>query len=176
MQRTLMASLFATLALAASSTMAAEQNASPASPEAEILGIVDTFQTAISSKNAAAFKDLFFDRNIPWIGVAADRTLQVRRAKTPDEPKAKSNGDPVRFIEWVVSEPRRVEERFSNTRIQTDGDVASVVFDYTFHVGGAVTNFGQEAWQLVRGDSGWKINAVIYSIKLPDQPAASALD
>jgi hypothetical protein len=174
MRRTPMTSLFAMLAFAASSTTAAEQNAAPASSEAEILGIVDTFQTAISSKNAAAFKDLFFDRNIPWLGVAAERTLQVRRARTPDEPKAKSNGDPVRFIEWVVSEPGRVEERFANTRVQTDGDVASVVADYTFHVGGVVTNYGQEAWQLVRGDSGWKINSVIYSINLPPVPSAKA--
>jgi len=49
-------------------------------------------------------------------------------------------------------------------RIDTNGTVASVWFDFDFLVDGKVTNQGSETWQLVRTDDGWKINAMLYSV------------
>jgi hypothetical protein len=57
-----------------------------------------------------------------------------------------------------------VEERFHNVRIETNGAVASVYFDFDFLVDGKVTNRGSEAWQMVRDEQGWKIGAMLYSM------------
>jgi len=62
----------------------------------------------------------------------------------------------------ATTEPRA--EEFSNVKIDTDGDVASVSFDYRFLANGATTNWGREMWQLVRTERGWKIFSVVYSI------------
>ena len=49
-------------------------------------------------------------------------------------------------------------------KIETDGDVASVWFDYAFLADGRETNRGKEAWQLVNTGEGWKIVAVVWSM------------
>ena len=45
----------------------------------------------------------------------------------------------------------------------TDGAIASVHFDFVFLEDERITGKGQEAWQLVKTEQGWKINAVVYS-------------
>jgi hypothetical protein len=59
-----------------------------------------------------------------------------------------------------------MEEKFSNVQIATDGAVASVYFDFVFLSDGKPQNRGSETWQLINTGSGWKINALVYSINL----------
>lgn len=56
------------------------------------------------------------------------------------------------------------EERFYNVRIDTNGAVGSVYFDFDFLQDGKVTNRGSETWQMVRGEDGWNIGAMLYSM------------
>ena len=69
------------------------------------------------------------------------------------------------LIDNVVATPEPREETFSDIRIDTDGEIASVTFDYTFLANGKKTNWGREAWQLIRTEDGWKIFSVIYTIR-----------
>ena len=48
-------------------------------------------------------------------------------------------------------------------RIDTDGEVAQVWFDFAFMVGDDKSAWGKESWQLVRTGDGWKIAAVVWS-------------
>jgi hypothetical protein len=68
------------------------------------------------------------------------------------------------FIEGIVANTPRSEEKFENVRIDTDGDIASVYFDYSFHADDRKSNYGKEAWHLVNTDDGWKIVSVIWSV------------
>lgn len=68
------------------------------------------------------------------------------------------------FVEFIQNSPKPVEERFYNVRIDTNGAVGSVYFDFDFLQDGKVTNRGSETWQMVRGEDGWKIGAMLYSM------------
>ena len=77
----------------------------------------------------------------------------------------------VKFIDSIVSDTEAIEEKFDNVRIDSDGDIAQVYFDYNFNRGEYRSNWGQEAWQLVRTTQGWKINSVIWSMEFnPQKP------
>ncbi len=56
-------------------------------------------------------------------------------------------------------------------KIDTDGDLASVLFDYAFLSNGKETNHGKEAWHLLRTQDGWKIASVVWSVNLKPAPA-----
>jgi glycyl-tRNA synthetase (class II) len=49
-------------------------------------------------------------------------------------------------------------------RVDTNGAVASVWFDFDFLDDGKVTNRGSESWQMVRAEDGWKISSMLFSI------------
>ena len=59
----------------------------------------------------------------------------------------------------------RIEERFSDLHIHTDGAIASVYFDYVFLMDDKESNRGNETWQLVNTGNGWKISGLAYSIE-----------
>lgn len=68
-----------------------------------------------------------------------------------------------KFSEFIGHANKPVEERFYNVRIDTNGAVASVWFDFDFLLDGKVTNRGSESWQMVRAEDGWKISSMLYS-------------
>ena len=135
-------------------------------PTQQIQAVVEAFRTAIIDKDKARFASLFLHENITWQDVTGDANLQRIREKRPEARKVRI--DPkdnyVSFIEGIVSDKDRSEEKFRNVKIDTDGDIASVWFDYSFHSNDRETNHGKEAWHLVRTDDGWKIVSVIWSM------------
>lgn len=146
----------------------AEQN-TPADVEA-IKQVIESFRTSLINKDKSTYMSLFFsDRpgDIGWQFVSEDRRLaDIRRAK-PDAIKARKipSNNFISLIDEAVATAEPREEKFFNAKIDTDGDVASVSFDYSFHANGVKANWGREMWQLVRTERGWKIFSVIYSIR-----------
>ena len=140
--------------------------------ETQIRAVVEDFRTSIIAKDKTRFLALFHGMSIPWLAVYEDKSLAKIRERKADFPKADplNTPGPDQFIDFIVKEQQRLEEKFRNVRIQTDGQIANVYFDYSFHQGDYMTNFGKEAWQLVNTDHGWKINSVIYSVELNPQP------
>lgn len=136
--------------------------------------VIEAFRTAIIEKDKPKFLALFpASGPVAWQSVIGDGNLRQMRLNKPETIKA--NPNPKRshlsFIDGIVSEPERSEETFDNIRIDTDGEIASVAFDYRFLGDGRETNRGQEAWHLVRTDDGWKIVSVIWSMHWPTKPA-----
>ncbi len=74
------------------------------------------------------------------------------------------------FCDFVGKTDKRIEEKFSNVRINTNGTVAMVYFNYVFLINGIPSNHGDETWQLVRTEAGWKISSMLYSVTLDKQP------
>lgn len=142
-------------------------------PEAAIRSVIEAFRTSIIDKDRARFVALFVPGHVGWQSTKSDAALQRMRAKNPQVLKMRINPGStyLSFIDDIVDDKETTEETFDDIRIETDGDVASVVFDYRFIGGGIESNHGQEAWQLVRTDDGWRIISVIWSVNLPPEPS-----
>ena len=151
-----LAFLFATLVLAATPCFAED------TPKAQIQQVVDRFQMAIKAHDGQALGTLFLPDSKAWIMAMGDSTYQKMRQKHPDATPFKS-GTWQEFVAYVGSTKDPIEERFHNVRIDTDGTVASVYFDFEFLTDGKVDNRGAETWQMLRTPDGWKIAAMLYS-------------
>ncbi len=137
--------------------------------------VVEAFRVSIIKKDKEQFMKLFYSDSIPWIGVTTDNSLARINAKQSAAgkeaiPKIRGGGNLTSFIEDIVGNPNPVEETFDNVRIDSDGDVAQVWFDYVFVDNGYKANAGKEAWHMVRTANGWKINSVIWSMEFNPVP------
>lgn len=140
----------------------------PAQPDAEaprgqIQQVVETFCAAIIAKDTARLSELFMPVGHSWTLVLGDDLYRQAKAKRPDSPKIMPTSYE-EFVKVISSSPQRLEERFANLSIRTDGAVASLYFDYIFLMDGKESNRGHETWQLVDTGAGWKISALSYSV------------
>ncbi|UNK50577.1 nuclear transport factor 2 family protein [Lysobacter sp. S4-A87] len=133
-----------------------------------ILAVVESFRTSIIEKDRERFLDLFVQRDVPWQSVLDDKSLARIKVQHPEAIKArfKKDNNPVAFIDGIVASKNSSEETFSNIKVDSDGEVATVTFDYSFLSNGKPTNSGKECWILVRTEAGWKITTVAYSVTL----------
>ena len=137
---------------------------------AAIEQVVEAFRTSLVNKDKAAYMRLFFSdkpEDIGWQFVSEDARLEHIRETKPDAIKARQipGNNFVSLIDGAVATKEQREETFSNVSIDTDGEIASVSFDYTFLANRKKTNWGREMWQLVRTEDGWKIFSVVYTIR-----------
>ena len=152
--------------------------AKPNADQEEIKGIVETFRIAVVNKDKASFLKLFFNENTPWIGVTSENGLKFLKEKKkdtsqPDADKIYSQDNPTKFIDGLISNPRHFEEKFSGVRIDSDGNVGLVYFDYSFNIDGYKADWGKESWHLVHTADGWKISSVIWSMDFNPEPPKS---
>lgn len=128
--------------------------------------VVEAFRASIVDKDKPRFVKLFLDQNTVWQNVVGEANLRKMREKQPEAVKVRidSKDNPTAFIDEIVADKERQEEKFRNVKIDSDGEIASVYFDYSYHAGDKETNHGKEAWHLVRTDEGWKIVSVIWSV------------
>jgi len=149
--------------------------AAPNQPAADILKIqtlIERFRASIINKDKVGFLDLFTQGEVTWQSVETKRHLNGISAS----PDSDEKGFPTRrkthltFIDEIVASPIRKEEKFRDIQISTDGSIASVFFDYSFHSDGRKVNQGKEAWHLINTGSSWKIVSVIYSINRTPPP------
>ena len=140
----------------------------------QIEGVIETFRKAIIDKDKESFLKLFTSENITWSGVLPDASIQVLYASRPKPemppPHKVFSSNPREFIDFIARHPGRIEETFANVRIDSDGDVAQVWFDYAFIYGDYKQNWGKESWQMVRTETGWKIAAVVWSQEINPVP------
>jgi hypothetical protein len=140
----------------------------------QIESVIETFRTAIIKKDKENFLKLFLNEKITWSGVTTDASIKMlydSRPKPEMGPPAKVfTSNPREFIEMIAGDRMPAEETFANVRIDTDGEVAQVWFDYNFMMGSYRGNWGKESWQLVRTDKGWKIAAVVWSQEINPTP------
>ncbi|WP_342379771.1 nuclear transport factor 2 family protein [Myxococcus stipitatus] len=131
----------------------------------QIQGVIEDFRQSIIQRDKKKFLGLFLHDNVIFQPVQGEALLKQLRAKNPQASKAPTQQKitPSSFIADVAADKEPSEEKFSNIRIETDGDVAAVSFDFTFQLGERVINRGQEHWLLVKSDTGWKIASVVYS-------------
>lgn len=130
--------------------------------------VIERFRSAIVQRDKPRFLSLFINPDVPWQSVLSDESLVEIRRGDPQKDKLRFNAknSAAGFIDFVVTSKATSEETFSNIAIDGDGDVATVVFDYTFLSDGHATNSGKECWLLVRSEAGWKIMTLAWSVRL----------
>jgi len=142
------------------SGFAAAQNYSPEKKEIET--VIRQVKESIIRKDSAAFYRLFHENPVVWIGVVKNRSQAKRLQANPANSKNYFKDTYENFFRYIM-EPGRKEEEFNNIRIVNDDVMASVTFDYIFHEDNTITNWGDEAWHLIKAEGKWKIVSVIYS-------------
>jgi hypothetical protein len=147
---------------------------------AAIQQIVERFGAAFRNKDSESFPDLFYSakpEEVIWQFVVEDNRLARIQKFKPEARKARRipENNYLTAIQAIAADPLPSEEKFFNVKIDTDGEVGSVNFDYIVLVGGEEKNWGREMWHLVRTDRGWKIISIIFSARDPlpkaDQPS-----
>lgn len=131
--------------------------------KSEISNVIETFRLSIISKDKETFTSLFYSESIPWIAVFSDEMVNAKRKEKPNFPRSidfGKFGPPVKMI----SDEEEQEEKMWNIKIETDGYLATVHFNYSDHRGGIKKAFGTEAWDLIRDESSWKIVSVKYTV------------
>lgn len=154
--------LFALTLLLVSFAVSAQVPADP--DEAGVRRVIEAFRLSIIERDKERFMKLFLEGGVSWQSTLSDEALVRIREKNPKAVKLRVN--PTSFIDEVVADKASGEETFDNIRIDSDGDVAAVTFDYHFLSDGKETNSGKEAWQLIRTADGWRIVSVIWSVSL----------
>lgn len=147
--------------------------------EQALNSIVKTFETAVANKDRNKFLDIFIEGTVSWVGVHTknDYENELRWATSKEgrdlkrqlgdkfrEPAKYRHSSPEVFIDIIIDNTKQPREEISNTKIISDGEIATISFDYIFYDGGRKSHSGKENWQLVNTLNGWKINAVNYSI------------
>ena len=131
--------------------------------ETQIREVIEQFRTSIINKDKDAFSSLFFSDEVPFIAVFNDEMLARKRIERPNYPAAVDFGKfgpPANLI----SESDEQEEKMWNIKVQTDGHLASVNFDYSDHENGKKKAWGRESWSLVKVDTNWKITSVSFTV------------
>lgn len=159
-----------TLTLSSCSTVTPTR--STTSDVTAIRSVVEAFRVSILTKDKPTYMSLFFSSRpeaIGWQAVVDDAKLAAIQRERPQAIKARPvpGNNFVALIDSVVASTSIEEEKIANVTVDTDGEVASVAFDYEYVSSGKVSNWGKELWQLVRTEQGWKIFSVVYTIRDP---------
>lgn len=142
--------------------VATKVGANAAADVAAIHAVVEQFKAAIIARDGKALGKLFLQSHNSWLSVASEAEWAKAKARNPQAPKVFPSSWK-EFADFVQTADKPVEERFYNVRIDTNGTVASVWFDFDFLIDGKVNNRGSESWQMVRAEDGWKISSMLYS-------------
>lgn len=139
--------LLATLLIPASA--AAQDAPTPATAEGEVLAVVEASLERISAEDMAGFADLMADGAI--VAAVGPRGLTVRTRA--EERAATVDADYV--------------ERGFDAEVRVSGPVAMVWLPYDFYLDGEWSHCGVDIFTLARGDDGWRIVSVTYSVEQP---------
>lgn len=58
-----------------------------------------------------------------------------------------------------------LHERMWGSDVHVDGAIATLWATYDFHVGSTLDHCGHDAFQLARGEGGWYVTAIIYTVR-----------
>lgn len=140
---------------------------------AKIQSVIDAFEQSIKSKNKNQFLSLFVDPNASMIAVVSEEGMVTRRAAVEKINREDNKNfvatrtwtsSPNKMINRITSSKVNEQESLDNIKILSDGNIATVYFDYVYYKDNKKQNWGKESWQMVQTLEGWKISSIIYSI------------
>ncbi|MCZ4223345.1 hypothetical protein [Pedobacter rhodius] len=133
------------------------------SEKVQIQNVLNTFMNCVIKKDSVAFYPLFHKDPIVWVGVVKEKSHLQDLKKNPKAGDLFLS-DYRSFIRSMY-DASKYEEKFYNVKINEDGFIASVTFDYSFWIDGKKQNWGSESWGLIKTKGLWKITSVIFSVE-----------
>lgn len=130
----------------------------------DVQQVMDAYHEAVVQHDGARLAALFIPQGSTWLNVLSDEAYAAARAKSPDAQKVRV-GSVADFAKLVATSKAAFNPTHTHLQMNSDGTIASVYFDFVFYIDGKAQNSGSEAWQLVKGSTGWRIAAITYSSK-----------
>lgn len=124
--------------------------------------LIAAYHAAVVGHDGERLARLFVPEGSAWFSVLSDRALAKLRSSKPDTPKLRP-GNVAGFVQMVTTSTAQLDPEHSNLRIVSDGEIASVTFDFRFLIDGKEQNRGAESWQLIKGSDGWRIVSIVFS-------------
>lgn len=123
------------------------------SDEDAVLTAVQQFFDAMASGDSAAMRSVV---------VPEGRYFSVR--DTPDGPAigGATNAD---MLALIATTEQQFLERMWEPVVSLHGGIATVWTEYDFHENGRFSHCGVDAFSLIRTTEGWKIAAIVYTVK-----------
>lgn len=128
----------------------------------DVKHVMAAYHEAVVTHDGPRLASLFIPQGSAWLNVLSDQAFAHLRASKPGITKIKV-GNYQDFAKIVSQSTKHMDPEHQHVRIQSDGTIASVYFDYVFMIDGKPENRGAETWQLVKGENGWRIATIIYS-------------
>ncbi|MFT7559781.1 MAG: hypothetical protein ACI93R_001696 [Flavobacteriales bacterium] len=153
------------------SSLSVGESSKSVNGKAEALTILERFTTAIETKDQALFDNLFYDTLIPYTIIEPNQrkgTLQSLSGIAP----ATSGYFKFRYF----SSDTKYQITNSNTKVRTDGEIASIHFDYEEIELDVITRSGEMSLQLIKTIDGLKISSVLLSDTLNNPPSKQKID
>ena len=147
---------------AVSAQDSAQTPANTAQDTIDVQHVMDAYHEAVVTHDGPRLAALFIPEGSTWLNVLSDDAYARAKAKSPDAAKVRV-GSYKDFAKLVSTSKANFNPTHTNVRIQSDGTIASVYFDFVFLIDGKEENRGSESWQLVKGSDGWRIAAITYS-------------
>lgn len=139
------------IALAAALLLGA--SAATASPESEVLAVVDDALRAVSSNDAALFEKVMRpDAVIIAQGYDADTDALATRSYTVAQ-----------MAERLRTPGRTIDERRTTSKVLVQRDLAHVWADYTLDLEGKRLHCGVDSFGLVKQDGAWRISSLTWT-------------
>lgn len=157
----------------ASSASAAALSSAPiqaatvsAEDRADIEALIARFQQAIATKDKPGMAALFYNQTVVWRASGHPASREALSRMTGEPAEVVQNEGAYDFLDDPQLAAISIEERFYNPVIRSDGQIATVTFDYDFRAQGQIQNWGSESWQLVKTPDGWRILHLLFSVNL----------
>jgi len=120
--------------------------------EKEVLAVVDKLFDAMRARDTAALRSVFAPGAMLGSVESANGVSSLKRDADGVDGFAKALARP---------SPSAWDERTAHPVVRIDGELAMVWVDYTFYLGDRKSHCGVDAFQLVKGAQGWKIETLL---------------
>jgi hypothetical protein len=144
----------------------AAQDRVSAEDRAEIEALIERFKQAIVTKDKPGMAALFYNETVVWRASGHPASREALSRMTGEPAQVVQNEGAYDFLDDPQLAAISIEERFYNPVIRSDGQIATVTFDYDFRAQGQIQNWGTESWQLVKTPDGWRILHLLFSVNL----------
>jgi hypothetical protein len=128
--------------------------------------VMHAFHEAVVHHDGQRLSALFLPQANLFLNVLSDDRMAIARAKSPDALKVRVSSS-AEFAHYVTTTKSALDPVHSHLQVLSDGIIATVYFDFVFNTDGKPSNIGNETWQLVKGEQGWRIAALTYSSRSP---------
>ena len=110
-----------------------------------------------------------------FAGMRTRDTALLRSIIAPDLVIVAARGDSARmairsqsateFLRAVATSVVELRERLWEPHVHIDGAIATLWAPYDFHLGERFSHCGHDAFQLARGDRGWYVTGLTYTVR-----------